>query len=207
MSSERKIEANRENAKHSTGPKTEEGQAQSSQNARKHGLSSATIFVPPGREEELKEMYTTYFDEIKPIGEIQTTYFEQLVHSVWNLNIARQLLVRALNDLDDKKISNANRYIAQYERSFAKAHKAIKDEQTDLALRAIPENEPIAGLPICCSIKTISNEATKTAALQERTQRPVRRAAILANIGASFRPFPAPASASASGDAQADIAA
>jgi hypothetical protein len=39
MTSKRKIEANRQNAKRSTGPKTEVGKAKSSGNARKHGLS------------------------------------------------------------------------------------------------------------------------------------------------------------------------
>ena len=188
MSSDRKIEANRENAQSSTGPQTEEGKAKSSQNARRHGLSSATLFIPAGREDEFKAMFAAYYEEIKPIGEMQTTYFEQLAHAAWNLDIARMLLVRALHDLDDKKISNANRYIAQYERSFAKAHQAIKDEQTDLALRAIPENEPIAALPISCRIKTIASEATRIAAQQERTQRPAARQAILTQIGNAFRP-------------------
>ncbi|MEY9107455.1 hypothetical protein ABH999_003651 [Bradyrhizobium yuanmingense] len=42
MTSERKIEANRRNAKRSTGPKTEVGKAKSSRNARQHGLSRST---------------------------------------------------------------------------------------------------------------------------------------------------------------------
>ena len=186
MSSERKIEANRANAQSSTGPVTEEGKAKSAQNARSHGLSAATIFIPEDREEEFKETYTTYFDEIKPIGEIQMAYFEQLVHAVWNLNIARRLLVRALHEIDDKKIASANRYVAQYERAFAKSHKALKEEQTDLALRAFPENEPIADLPIACQIKVIAAEATRLAALQERTQRPAHRTALLACVGRAF---------------------
>jgi len=39
MTSERKLEANRLNAKRSTGPKTDAGKARSSRNARQHGLS------------------------------------------------------------------------------------------------------------------------------------------------------------------------
>jgi hypothetical protein len=190
MSSQLQNEANRQNAEKSTGPKTEAGKAASSQNARRHGLSSTTIFIPEDRADEFNEMYAAYFDEIKPIGELQLTYFEQLTHAAWNLNIARMLLVRALHEMDDKKIANANRYVAQYERSFAKAHQAVKQEQTDLALRAIPEIEAIADLPISCEIKVIANEANRLAALQERTQRPTHRATILRCIGAAFRPAP-----------------
>ena len=40
MASERQIAANRENAKRSTGPRTEAGKLRSSRNAFKHGLSS-----------------------------------------------------------------------------------------------------------------------------------------------------------------------
>ena len=192
MSSDRQNEANRENAKSSTGPQTEAGKAKSAQNARRHGLSSATIFIPEERAEEFKHTYTAYFDEIRPIGELQITYFEQLIHAIWNLNIARQLLVIALHEMDDRKISNANRYLAQYERAFSKAHKAIKEEQTDLALRAIPENEPIADLPLTCKIQDIAREATRLASPQERTQRATHRAAILARIGHSFRPTAPP---------------
>lgn len=43
VTSERKISANRLNAKRSTGPKTEIGKARSSRNARQHGLSRMSL--------------------------------------------------------------------------------------------------------------------------------------------------------------------
>jgi hypothetical protein len=94
--------------------------------------------------------------------------------------------------MDDKKIANAARYLAQFERAFAKAHKALKDEQTDLALRAALENEPIADLPITCRIQVIANEATKLAQRQPLATRAIHRVATLHTIGQAFRP-PAPA--------------
>jgi hypothetical protein len=43
MASKRQIEANRKNAKRSTGPKTDAGKARSSRNARRHGLSQSGL--------------------------------------------------------------------------------------------------------------------------------------------------------------------
>jgi len=43
MASERQFEANRKNAKRSTGPKTGAGKARSSRNALRHGLARTTI--------------------------------------------------------------------------------------------------------------------------------------------------------------------
>ena len=44
MTSERKIQANRQNARASTGPKTANGRARSAQNALRHGLSLSVLF-------------------------------------------------------------------------------------------------------------------------------------------------------------------
>lgn len=43
MMSERRIEANRRNARKSTGPRTTEGRARVSRNARKHGLAISIV--------------------------------------------------------------------------------------------------------------------------------------------------------------------
>ena len=50
MSTERQRQANRQNSRHSTGPKTEAGKAASRANATKHGLSGSAVFD----EDELK---------------------------------------------------------------------------------------------------------------------------------------------------------
>jgi hypothetical protein len=50
MTSPRKIEANRRNARASTGPKTKEGKARSARNARRHGLAASILSEPQAAE-------------------------------------------------------------------------------------------------------------------------------------------------------------
>ena len=46
MSTPNRAEINRENAQHSTGPKTEAGKKQSSLNALRHGLTGQIVVMP-----------------------------------------------------------------------------------------------------------------------------------------------------------------
>ena len=52
MASEAQIRANQENAKKSTGPRTQEGKARSAQNARIHGLCANTMLLTCKEEED-----------------------------------------------------------------------------------------------------------------------------------------------------------
>jgi hypothetical protein len=195
--SDKKLEANRANAQHSTGPKTEEGKAASSQNSRKHGLSAKTIFVAPERTEEFNALSDSLHAEVRPIGEIQRQYFEQMLHASWHTVIAREFLTYAYQERDDRSIVTFSRLLNQHERTFARVHKILQQLQTDMALRAIEENEPIVDLPLICEIKKITNEATKVAKTRPQTPPPGTeeltlveqspRWHVLARIGGAYR--------------------
>ena len=66
--SERRIAANRENAKRSTGPNTEHGKRQSRRNALKHGLSGAGVALPESMEEAVQERAQNWNSSLKPIN-------------------------------------------------------------------------------------------------------------------------------------------
>jgi len=185
MTSERKLEANRANAQLSTGPQSPEGKAASAQNARRHGLTAHQLFIPPDRQDDFQSLLNNLHHQIQPQGEIELQYFNQLLHAAWNLTIARELHASALSLLDEPRIDRAARYIAQFERSFARAHKALREAQTNRAIATLPSNEPLAQLPQPCQIKTIGNEATKLTRHQPDT-----RHQVLAALASAFSPAP-----------------
>jgi hypothetical protein len=64
--SQKQIDANRENAKKSTGPKTPEGKAQSSRNALKHGLTSPHTIMPHEDGTEYHEQRAALLETWQP---------------------------------------------------------------------------------------------------------------------------------------------
>lgn len=86
-----RIAANTANARESSGPRTVEGKARSSQNARKHGLTAREVVIAPGEHEEFQQLLADFQAEIAPEGVIQQTLFNELVRASWNLRRARRI--------------------------------------------------------------------------------------------------------------------
>ena len=66
MATDAQIQANRENAKKSTGPRTPEGKARVSKNALKHGLLAQDSVIPGEDPAEFDRHLTTYQDTYLP---------------------------------------------------------------------------------------------------------------------------------------------
>ncbi len=119
-----RAETNRDNATHSTGPRTEEGKARSSQNAFKHGLCVPRVL--PGEDADLFEAFRQeQFAEHQPAGSTETMMVEDLVLNYWLLQRARTQEVRALAadpEMSDlKRLNLLRRYAGTYERAYHKA--------------------------------------------------------------------------------------
>jgi hypothetical protein len=68
--------ANVANARLSTGPQTPEGKAQSSQNARKHGLTAQDLVIGPEDREEFDELLAGLEVDVAPEGTLQQALFD-----------------------------------------------------------------------------------------------------------------------------------
>ena len=140
------LAANAANAQHSSGPRTPEGKARSSQNASKHGLTAREIIIAPGEQEEFDDLLATYQADVKPQGAIQQTLFNQLVAAAWNLRRIGRMEAElcagsSYNDvLANHELQNQLDRLARHhtriERSFHRCLKELKALQTNTVLHA-----------------------------------------------------------------------
>lgn len=91
MTSDRKSSANRDNAKKSTGPKSEAGKSVVSQNARTHGLLSRNLIVEGESQEEFSQLLAELADEFQPVGLVEHALVERVGIALWR----QRRLVRA----------------------------------------------------------------------------------------------------------------
>jgi hypothetical protein len=90
--SERKVKANRENAKRSTGPRTVRGKAYSRSNAVKHGFFARDLFpllkLDTERQEEFRALWERLREEYQPLGNEEEWEVERIAICKWKLGRA-----------------------------------------------------------------------------------------------------------------------
>jgi len=85
MTSEKQAEANRRNALKSTGPTTPEGKTAVRHNALRHGLLSRDILLPGEDEDALRELGEHLWDELQPVGALESLLVNRIISSTWRL--------------------------------------------------------------------------------------------------------------------------
>jgi hypothetical protein len=85
MSTEAQLAANRQNALQSTGPKTPEGKAASSQNALKNGIDARAVLLPDDNHDEFREFTAEMFEHLRPKGPVENQIAERIVATSWRL--------------------------------------------------------------------------------------------------------------------------
>jgi hypothetical protein len=91
MASEAQILANRKNAEKSTGPRTAEGKAASSQNAVKHGLLARNDILSSEDPGEFEVHHEQMLKELNPAGAVESVLAERIVGLSWRLKRAERI--------------------------------------------------------------------------------------------------------------------
>ena len=86
MANPDRIEVNRLNAQHSTGPKTEAGKQRSSLNALRHGLTGQIVVMPTEDLQAYQSHLDSFTGEYDPKGATEANLVQALADTSWRLN-------------------------------------------------------------------------------------------------------------------------
>ncbi len=87
--SPQQAEANRQNAKKSTGPRTPEGKTASSRNGLTHGLSGDKHFILEGEDPEaFLRLLQDIHDHLRPVGDSEELVVSRIAAAQWRLDRA-----------------------------------------------------------------------------------------------------------------------
>ncbi|MBL8918111.1 MAG: hypothetical protein JNJ54_04550 [Myxococcaceae bacterium] len=91
MTTAARLNANRENALRSTGPRTSEGRVASSRNATQHGLASELHAVLPHESsEEFDALLADLHGDIQPVGVVEELLCRQVAEASWRVRRAAE---------------------------------------------------------------------------------------------------------------------
>ena len=105
MASAAQIEANRRNARKSTGPRTDEGKARASRNATKHGLTSRLPVLPDEDPAIFEEFRHAVSAELRPLGTLETAWVNRIAALQWRLARVPGLEAAVLADEADDPLA------------------------------------------------------------------------------------------------------
>ena len=149
MTTDAQIQANRENSRKSTGPKTDETKAISSLNSRTHGFSAVDPVLPTENRDEFNALLEDYKTEWEPETPHQEFLLREMTGARWKLNRLERMEVEmfaALDDLTkafkDKETAAAfarlERYRAALQRNY---HRCARELRADMFAEAALQNE------------------------------------------------------------------
>ena len=148
VTSDKQIEANRQNARKSTGPRTQEGKDRVSNNAVKHGILSQDVLIVGEDRAALRDLSERLQEELEPVGKLEDMLVDRIVAAYWRLRRVGRVeadifssLSRVFNNLggafmQDSREANAFSKLSRYETPIEKSlYKALHELQRLQAAR------------------------------------------------------------------------
>ena len=110
MSTTAQILANQENSKQSTGPRTVEGKAVSSANARTHGFNATDPVLPNEDRNQFNQLLEQNKSEWKPETAHQEFLVAQMTGAHWKLERLQRMEVDMFGTLDAPEKAFTDKY-------------------------------------------------------------------------------------------------
>ncbi len=106
MSTKAQINANRQNAQKSTGPKTGAGKATASKNAVKHGLFAAEAVIEGENQADYEIYLDNFLAELQPVGMVETMMAARFVCLSWRLKRAERMHNQAIDKMIEYEVTS-----------------------------------------------------------------------------------------------------
>ena len=110
MATQAQINANRQNAQKSTGPRTAEGKAAVAQNAVKHGLFAVQDVLTVENQAEFDQLREEMLAELSPIGSVESLLAQRAVSLAWRLRRAEVMQNQVIEYMIDTYGDEQRRY-------------------------------------------------------------------------------------------------
>ena len=149
MATDRQIQANRENARHSTGPRTPEGKARSAVNRTTHALTGRHAVLPTESVADFGNLLANLLAEWNPQTETESQQVELLALNWWRLlriarlendAFARPLEIRNQLALTDE-VERISRYEIRIRRAYHQAIETLRKLQSARRPQPAPARE------------------------------------------------------------------
>ena len=124
MATAAQIAANQRNAQSSTGPRTEEGKANSSLNGITLGLFTRRDFIRPNEESDYAKLQADLERELAPVGTLENTLVEEIRRATWRLRRCGQVEAMLLLRLNDNP-TYINDPMEAYDRSAHQVQNSV----------------------------------------------------------------------------------
>ena len=144
MTTKKQTDANRRNAKLSTGPTTAAGQARSSKNALKHGLTAKDVTLGGDEAEEFASFRDDILQELAPFGALEEELAQHAIMLFWrrrriawlevteayNFSNGSGVLNPPLRDFMSDGFRNLMRYESSLDRTLQRTLRELERLQT-----------------------------------------------------------------------------
>ena len=133
--SSKRAETNRQNAAHSTGPRSIQGKMASSRNSTKHGLASGTPIIPGEDPAAFDTLLTALTEEHQPATPTEELLIKEMAQSHWLTERA----IRFQNEcftaegVNEKQLALFLRYQTTHQRAFSKSLNTLRQLKKDRA--------------------------------------------------------------------------